>query len=149
MPPTSFQFESVLLGEAEGPTGIQVPAEVIESMQAGKKPAVALVVNGYAYRSTVFVMGGDFMVPFSSEHRKNAGLKAGDKIAVQIAVDTEPRTVEVPEDLARALESAGLTQAFDKLSYTHRKEHVRAINEAKAPETRIRRIEKAIEKLSG
>ena len=135
--------------EGRSVTGIEVPPEVIEALGGGKKPAVALSVNGYAYRSTVAVMGGRYMIAFSSEHRAASGLKGGDAIAVEIALDTAPREVELPEDFDAALEAAGLRSAFDRLAPSHRKEHVRAINEAKTAETRTRRIDKAIEKIRG
>jgi uncharacterized protein YdeI (YjbR/CyaY-like superfamily) len=81
------------------------------------------------------------------EHRAAAGVKAGETIEVDLQLDTAPRIVEVPKDLAAALKKARMAEAFDKLSYTHRKEHVRAINEAKAAETRARRIDRCIEML--
>ncbi len=130
-------------------TGIVVPPEIIEALGAGKKPAVSLIVNGYAYRSTVAVMGGKYMIAFSSEHRKASGINGGDDITVEIVVDDAPRTVEVPEDFALALSEAGLRERFDALAPSHRKEHVRAILEAKAADTRARRIAKAIEKIGG
>ncbi len=142
-----IRFETHLKGEPGGPTGIEVPASVIEQLGAGKKPPVCLTVNGYAYRSTVAVMGGAFMIPFSSEHRTKSGLAAGDAIVVEIEVDLAPRTVEVPEDLAQALAAGGKKEAFEKLAPAHKKEHVRYVNEAKALETRLRRIEKTVASL--
>lgn len=141
-----MRFETKLLQTGNN-TGIEVPPEVIEALGGGKRPAVALTVNGYAYRSTVGVMGGKSLVPFSSDHRVASGLKGGDAITVEIELDVAPREVTVPADLATALDAAGLRPAFDKLAFSHRKEHVRAIEDAKTADTRIRRIEKAIEKL--
>ncbi len=140
-------FRSKLAGSPDGPTGIVVPAEVIEAIGQGKKPPVALVVNGYAYRSTVAVMGGDFMVPFSSEHRAKSGIKAGDEIEVEIAFDDQPREVEVPESLAEALVAEGLRDKFDKLAPSKRKEMARQVNDAKSDDTRQRRIEKILSEL--
>lgn len=141
-----MRFHTTLLQTGNN-TGIVVPPDIIDALGGGKKPPVRLDVNGYVYRSTVAVMSGRFMVSFSSEHRSASGLKGGEAIEVDIALDTEPRTTEVPDDFAAALEAAGLRAAFDTLAPSHRKEHVRAINEAKAPETRARRIDKAIEKI--
>ena len=139
-----MKFHTTLLQpEGRSVTGIEVPPEIIAALGGGKKPPVALAVNGYSYRSTVAVMGGTYMVGFSSEHRAASGLKGGDTIEVDITLDDAPRTVEVPEDFARALEVAGARAAFDKLAFSHRKEHVRAIEEAKTAETRAQRIEKA------
>lgn len=130
-------------------TGIEIPPEVIEALGGGKKPAVRLTVNGYAYRNTVAVMGGKYMVSFSSEHRAASGIRGGDAIEVDIELDTAPREVAVPADFAEALEAAGLRPAFDKLAPSHRKEHVRAIEDAKTAETRARRIAKAVAKIAG
>jgi hypothetical protein len=141
-----MRFETTLLQTGNN-TGIEVPPEVIEALGGGKRPPVALTVNGYAYRSSVGVMGGRCLVPFSSEHRAASGLKGGDAIVVEIELDSAPREVTVPEDFAKALQAAGLRTKFDALAISHRKEHVRAIEEAKAADTRARRIEKAIEKL--
>jgi bifunctional DNA-binding transcriptional regulator/antitoxin component of YhaV-PrlF toxin-antitoxin module len=135
---------SILQAEGMNATGIVVPDEVVEKLGAGKKPKVAVTLKGYTYRSTVAVMGGKYMLPLAKEHRDAAGVKANDKVEVTLELDTAPREVEVPKDLAAALRKAGLTKDFAALAFTHRKEHVRAIEEAKAPETRLRRIEKAV-----
>lgn len=142
------KFDTVLALTGNN-TGVEVPPEVVEALGGGRKPAVKVLVNGYAYRSTIFFMDGGFKIPFASEHRKASGLNGNDPIEVELTLDTEPRTVEVPADFAEALDAAGLRAAFDKLAFTHRKEHVRAIEEAKAADTRARRIAKAIEKISG
>lgn len=125
-------------------TGIEIPPEVIEALGAGKRPKIVVTVGGFSYRSTVGVMGGHFMVGVTQEQRAKTGLKAGDAIEVTIELDTAPREVTAPPDLLAAVDAAGVREAWEKLSYTHRKEHVRAIEEAKAPETRQRRIEKAV-----
>ncbi len=135
---------TVMQAEGMNATGIVVPDEIVEKLGAGKKPKVAVTLKGYAYRSTLAVMGGKYMLPLAKEHRDAAGVKGGDKVEVQLELDTAPRVVDVPKDLAAALKKAGVRAAFDALAFTHRKEHVRAIEEAKAPETRARRIEKAV-----
>ena len=145
-----MKFHTTLLQpEGRSVTGIEVPADVIDALGAGKRPPVVLTVNGYTYRNTVAVMGGKYMVGFSSEHRAASGLTGGDTIEVEIALDTAPRIVELPKDFALALDAGGLRAAFDKLAPSHRKEHVRAIEDAKTAETRVRRIEKALEKIRG
>ena len=141
-----MRFDTILLQSGNN-TGIEVPPEVIEALGGGKRPPVALTVNGYAYRSTVGIMGGKALIPFSSEHRAASGLKGGDAITVEVELDTAPRETAVPEDFATALHAAGLRTKFDALAASHRKEHVRAIEDAKTADTRARRIEKAIEKL--
>lgn len=135
---------TVLQAEDMNATGIVVPDEIVEKLAAGKKPKVGVTLKGYTYRSTIAVMGGKFMLPLAKEHRDAAGVKGGDKVEVSLELDTAPRVVKVPMDFAAALKKAGLTKDFAALAFTHRKEHVRAIEEAKALETRTRRIEKAV-----
>jgi hypothetical protein len=131
-------------------TGIEVPPEVIEALGAGRKPPVVVTVNGYEYRNTVAVMGGRYMISFSSDKRAATGIGGGDSIVVDLELDTAPRTVEVPDDLAAALEAApGARAAFDALSPSARKAHVTAVEGAKAAETRQRRIEGIVAKLTG
>jgi uncharacterized protein YdeI (YjbR/CyaY-like superfamily) len=139
------RFTTVLELNGKTATGMAVPPELVEQLGAGKRPPVKVTINGYTYRSTVAVMGGRSLIGVNAENRAAAGAAAGDQLDVTLELDTAPRTVEVPRDLAKALKAAGAREAFDKLSYTHRKEHVRAIEEAKAPETRQRRIDKAVE----
>lgn len=141
-------FRTTLQLHGKNATGIEIPPEVIQELGSGKKPAVTVTLDGsYTYRSTVATMGGVHLVGVSAEHRAASGVAAGDEVEVTLELDTAPRVVEVPADLAEALDAAGLRQAFDALAFSHRKEHVRAIESAKAPETRARRILKAIEKL--
>ena len=131
-------------------TGIEVPPEVVEALGAGRKPPVVVTVNGYEYRSTVAVMGGRHLIPFSSDKRAATGIQGGDPIVVDVEVDTAPRPVEVPDDLAAALEATpGARAAFDALSPSARKAHVTNVESAKAPETRQRRVEAIIAKLAG
>ena len=138
-------FTTTLHGVADmNATGIEIPPEIIEGLNAGKRPKVTVTVNGSAYRSTVAVMGGRYVVGVTAEQRAKSGVAAGDAIEVTLELDTAPREVEPPADLIAALETAGARQAWDRLSFTHRKEHVRTIEEAKAPETRLRRIDKAV-----
>lgn len=146
---TSASFSTTLLKDADtNATGIQVPGDAVVALGAGKKPKVKVTVNGYTYRSTVAVFGGDFFLPMSAEHRTKAGLAAGDSIEVSLELDTEPRLVDVPADLAAALHAAGLMAAFEAASYTNRKEFARQVTEAKSAETRARRIEAILKKLS-
>ncbi len=84
-------------------TGLPVPAEAVAAMGAGKKPKVLVSLNGYTYRSTVAAYGEIYMLPLAAEHRQAAGVQAGDQVEVTIQLDTDPRTVEVPAELADAL----------------------------------------------
>lgn len=143
----THSFSTTLLLDGNN-TGIEVPPEVIEALGAGKKPPVVVTVNGYTYRSTVAVMGGRSLISFSSDKRAATGLAGGDAIDVTLEHDTAPRTVEVPADLATALEGApGARAAFDALSPSARKAHVVAVEGAKAAETRARRVAAVVTKL--
>lgn len=129
-------------------TGIEVPAKNITELGESKKPAVKVNVSGYSYPSTVAVMGGKFMIALSKANREAAGLKAGDKVEVTLELETAPRTVEVPKDLASALSKAGAKKTFDALAFSKRKEFVRQVEDAKTQEARERRIAKIITELS-
>lgn len=127
-------------------TGIEIPPEVVESLGAGKRPAVTVTLNDrYSYRNTVAVMGGAYMVGVSAAHRAAAGIKGGDEIDVELQLDTAPRVVDVPEDFQAALDAEPEAKAFfEALSYSNKSRHVLGINDAKTPETRQRRIDKAV-----
>jgi hypothetical protein len=108
---------------------------------AGKKPAVLVTVNGHTYRSTVATMGGRFLLPVSAEHRTAAGVAAGDPVEVDVELDVEPRTVEVPADLAAALDvDPEVRRRFDALSYSLQRRHVLAVDGARTDATRERRV---------
>ena len=143
----SFRAELQLNGTTA--TGIEVPAEVVESLGAGKRPAVTVTIGSFTFSTTLGVMGGRTWIPVSAERRAGAGIEAGQVVEVHLAVDAAPKVIEVPADLAAALDAAGARAAFDALAPSHRREHVRAIDEAKAPETRQRRIDKAVARVLG
>jgi uncharacterized protein YdeI (YjbR/CyaY-like superfamily) len=147
--PPKVTFTVVLELAGKTATGMTVPDDVVERLDAGKRPPVKVTINGYTYANTVAVMGGRYMIGVAAEHRAAAGVQAGDEVQVTLELDAGPRTVEVPADLAEALQAAGATDAFERLAFTHRKEHVRAITDAKKPETRERRIAKAVEMITG
>ncbi len=125
-------------------TGVPVPPDVLEQLGGGKRPAVVAVVNGYRFTSSVGAMGGQALIPFSAAHRAASGLAGGDALRVELALDESPRDTPVPDDLAAALESAGATPAFQALAPSRRKAHVVAVEGAKAPETRQRRIDAVV-----
>ena len=143
-----MRFETTM-AQAGNNTGIPVPDEVVDALGGGKRAAVSVTVNGYAYRSTMATMNGQYLIPFSSDKRKATGIAGGDAIVVDLELDTAPRDVEVPADFAAALDAAGLRSAFDRLAPSHRKAHVTSIEEAKAPATRERRIAAAVAKIGG
>ncbi|MBO0816528.1 MAG: DUF1905 domain-containing protein [Actinobacteria bacterium] len=126
-------------------TGIVVPAEAVERLAAGKRPAVLVNVNGYEYRNTVAVMGGRHMISISAAIRKATGLTGGDPIRVTLTVAGTPREVNVPADFAAALAADDRAAAFfGKLSNSMQRYHVDNINAAKSADTRQRRIGKAV-----
>lgn len=142
-----MEFETVLeKHENLDATGITIPFDVQQVFGAKRVPVKAWI-NGAAYRGSIFSMGGKYMMAVPKVFREAAGIEAGEKITVTLEKDTEQRTVEVPADLAAALESSRLSESFSKLSYTLRKEAVISVSEAKKEETRARRIEKIIETL--
>jgi hypothetical protein len=142
-----MRFDTTLLAMGNN-TGIEVPAEVLDALGAGRRPAVNVVVNGYAYRSTVGAMGGRSLIPFSSDKRAATGLQGGDAITVEVTLDDAPRAVEVPGDLSEALAAADVRAAFDALSPSARAAHVTNVESAKAAETRQRRIAAIVTKLA-
>lgn len=144
------RFATTLLQTGKATTGIEVPGEVIRRLAGGARPALLVKVNDYVYRTTVGVMGGRALLPFSAQHREASGLAGGDAITVEVSVDIEPRSVELPEDLAKALDSRpALRAAFEKLAPSRRKADVLNVLDAKTPETRARRIVAIVAKLGG
>jgi hypothetical protein len=140
-----MRFRATLELGGKTATGIRVPPEVVERLGSGKKPAVSVTINGHTYRSTIASMGGVFMLPVSAEVRGSARVEAGDEVEVDVTLDTAPREVSVPPDLAAALDAdAAARRAFDGLSYSNKRRIVMPIEDAKAPETRQRRIDKAV-----
>lgn len=126
-------------------TGIKVPEEVVNALGKSRKPPVKVTLNGHTWRSSVAFMAGEFWLGVSAENRQAAGVKAGDQLEVDLELDTAPRQVEVPADLAGALEREPEAKAyFEGLSYSNQRRHVLAIEGAKAAETRQRRIEKSV-----
>jgi hypothetical protein len=143
-----MEFTAQIQQGGKTATGIEVPPEVVAGLGGGKRPKVSVTINGKTYRSSIAVMGGKFMVGVSAENRALTGVKGGDVVDVTVEPDTAPREVEVPEDFAAALEVVpDAKAAFARMTYSHQRAHVDAINGAKAPETRRRRIDKAVEQL--
>jgi len=137
------RFESTVELGGKTATGIPVPDEVIEALGSSKRPPVAVTINGHTYRTTAVRMGGRFLVPLSAENREAAGVAAGQDITVDLEADTAPREVTLPDDLSAAMDDE-VRAAYDGLSYSHRKEWVRWVEEAKKAETRTTRIEKTV-----
>jgi len=141
-----MRFRTTILQGDKTATGIRVPDEVVEALGSGKRPPVRITIHGYTYRNTVAVMGGEYMVGVSAEHRAGAGVAGGDEVDVDIELDTTPREVTVPADFAAALAAEPAAQrTFDGLSYSNKGWHVLSIEGAKTDETRQRRIAKSVD----
>ncbi len=149
MAPTATFRATLELG-GKTATGIQVPDGIVESLGAGRRPPVRVTIHGHSYPSTIASMGGRFMLPVSAENRSCAGVSAGDELDVRLELDTTPRTVDVPADLADALgRDTDAKRRFDQLSYSNQRRCVLSVEGAKQPETRKRRIDKVVAELSG
>lgn len=128
-------------------TGITIPFDV-EKVFGAKRVPVKIKINDADYRTTIFRMGGEYKLAIPKEFRDRAGIKAGDTVTVEITKDNEERIVELPGDLSFALsENPSAKEIWERLSYTHKKEYVRAIEDAKKVETRRRRVQKTIDDL--
>ncbi len=140
-----MRFHTTILQSGKTATGIRVPDDVIEALGAGRRPAVAVTINGFTYRSTIAVMGGDYMVGVNADNRIGAGVAGGDEVDVDIELDTAPRVVELPADFAAALAAEPRAAAtFERLSPSMKGYHVTQVTGAKTDETRQRRIAKSV-----
>jgi hypothetical protein len=135
-------------GAGKTAAGIEIPSEVVASLGSSRRPAVKVTINGYTYRSSIASMGGRYMLGVSNDTRSRTGVAAGDEVDVDIELDTEPREVLVPADLAKALDGdAAAKRFFEGLNYSNRRRVVTPIDEARTPELRERRIGAAVSKL--
>ena len=144
-----MRFRTEILSAGKTAAGIEVPPEVVDALASGKKPPVRVTINGYTYRSSIATVSGAFMIGVSNDVRRAAGVAAGEIVDVDVELDTQPREVEVPSDLAAALDADPAARAaFDRLTYSNKRRIVEPIRDAKSPETRQRRIDKAITDLA-
>jgi hypothetical protein len=141
----AMKFHTTLLQSGKTAVGIQVPNEVVEALGAGKRPPVRVTINGYTYRNTIAVMGGVFMVGVSAENREKAQVAGGDEVDVDIELDTQPRELTLPPDFSVILDrEPAARRFFDSLSRSRQQALVLPVVQAKTPETRQRRIDKAL-----
>jgi hypothetical protein len=140
-----MRFHATIELNGKTATGFQVPDDVVTALGAGKRPPVRVTIGGHTYRSTVASMGGRFMVGVSAQNRTAAAVAAGDEVDVDLELDTEPREVAVPEDLAVVLDGEPEARRFfDGLSYSRKQWFVLRIEQAKKAETRRRRLDEAL-----
>jgi hypothetical protein len=138
-------FRATIVQTGKTACGIQVPGSVVDALGGSKRPAVVVKLDGYTYRSTVAPMGGEWWVGVNSDHRAASGLKAGDEVQVTLELDTAPRELEIPPELAIALDADPQAKAFfDGLSYSNRRVFTLSVEGTSNPETKARRVEKAI-----
>ena len=115
-------------------------ADVVRWFGRKSRVPVIATMNGYSYRTSLSPMGGCHVLPVSAAVRDGARVGAGARVILTLREDAAERTVDVPDDLAEALGSAKLRDTFDAMAFTHRKEWVLAVQGAKRPETRTKRI---------
>jgi hypothetical protein len=147
--PRPYSFEATVAQDGDA-IFIEVPPDIVAALGRGKRPPVLVTLNGYTYPWTIAVYGGNSYLGLRREVREAAGLAPGQQLTVTLTLDDEPRTVDVPDDLARALDrDPGARAAFERRSYTERKELVAWIQGAKRTETRQRRIAEVGRRLLG
>lgn len=144
----TLHIDTVL--EPKGPaTAIVLTDDQVLELGGGPRAAVLVTIGGATARLRLARMGGLNLIGLSKANRTALGVDIGDAISANIDLDTAERVVDVPADLAAALDAAGLREAFDALAFTHRKEHARSVTEAKREETRAKRVAAVVEKLRG
>ena len=144
-----MRFRAILESSGKQAAGLHVPVDVIEGLGGGKRPKVAITINGHTWRTSVGIINGEPMIGVPMEQRGPAGVQPGDVIEVDVVLDTSIREVQVPPDFASALAAAPEAERFfSSRNYSERRWFVLGIEDAKTPETRARRIEKAVARLS-
>ena len=140
-----MRFRTRVLRAGKTATGVEVPAKVVDALGSTKRPLVNVTINGYTYRSAIAPMGGVFMLGISEEVRSKAGVAGGGTVDVDVELDTQPREVDVPPELAKALaKDAKAKKFFESLSYSGKIRLVAPIANGKTPETRERNLDKAM-----
>jgi hypothetical protein len=143
-----MRFRAILELNGKTATGMQVPDAIVTALGSGARPPIRVTLNGYTYRTTVARMGGRFLIGVNAGVRQQAGVAAGDELEVELELDTAPREVTVPSDLASALAAdEGAGRSFEKLSYSNQRQIALALEGAKTAETRQRRLEQAVKTL--
>ena len=143
-----MKFRATIELAGKTATGVEVPAAVVTKLGSSRKPAVRVTIKGYTYRSTIATMSGRFMLPISAQVREAAGVAARDKVDIDVDLDMAPRVVTVPPDFSRALtREPAAKRFFEGLNFSSKQRIVIAIEAAKTPETRERRIAKAVSSL--
>lgn len=143
----NIAYESAVIGDGNHASLI-IPDEVLEQLGANRRAPLKVTINGHTYQSTATGVAGECRVVFPSADREAAGAKAGDVVRVQLELDSGHREVDIPAELAEALKQAHVTDVFERQNYSTRKEFARSVRDAKATETKQRRIAGIIAKLN-
>ncbi len=140
-----MKFRAELESTGKTTTGFEVPAEIVERLGGGGHPKVSVTVNGFTFRTSIAKMGGRFLLGVSAQRRADAGIAAGQVLDLEVELDTAPREIGLPDDLAAALAADADAKAFwDTLSYSKQSWHVHQVTSAKKAETRAARIDKSV-----
>ena len=134
--------------DTDAMAGIEMPFDPRAVFGSARAPVV-VTINGHRYRSTIFTMHGRVWVPLRRSNRDAAGIGAGETVAVTMTLDTAPRVADLPADVDQAIDAQGLRTAWDARAYTWQRERAEAIEGAKQPETRSRRVAALLAALAG
>jgi hypothetical protein len=144
-----MRMTAELLATGGNTAGFRIPDDFVAELGGGGRPKVVVTMKGFEFRSSIARMGGEFWLGVSGERRMAAGVRAGDVLDLDIVLDTQERTVDVPEDFALALERDPAAKAFfDGLSFSLKRYHVDQVTSAKTAATRERRIARSVEMLA-
>jgi bifunctional DNA-binding transcriptional regulator/antitoxin component of YhaV-PrlF toxin-antitoxin module len=144
----SVTYETKVIGY-KNHASIAIPDDVLAELGTNRRAPLKVTINGYTYQSTATAVNGECRVVFPQKDRDAAVAKADDVVMVTLELDSGVREVVMPEELAAALETAGLSDVFEALTYSKRKEFARQVSEAKAEETKAKRITKVLAELAG
>jgi hypothetical protein len=142
-------FDAPILAAGRGGACVHVPEDVVAALGDKGRIPVRATFDGVDYRGSIVSMGGEKVIGLLKGIREQLGKGPGDVVTVTLELDQEERSVDVPSDLRSALAEASLSEAFSALSYTHQREYVSWIADARKPETRARRIDQTIDRLRG
>ena len=141
------EFRALIVAADRGGAYVVVPSTVVDALGGGGRIPVRATFDGVEYRGSIASMGGEKVLGVLKAIREQLGKGPGDELAVTVVRDDAPRTVAVPDDLAAALDAAERRATFDRLSYSHQREYVEWIEEAKRSDTRARRIAETVDRL--
>lgn len=144
-----MRLRAELVSHGGNTAGFVVPEELVETLGGGRRPKVVVTLGRHTWRSSIAFMGGEYLLGVSLANRTATGATTGETYDVELILDTAPRVMALPEDLAAALDATPRARAaWDKLSYSHQRAHVEPILAAKKPQTRAGRVIKTIDLLT-